>query len=319
MEKYIQEQQAILEKKILPQTKKEDFEAFWTDAVAKLRQVPLQVTREKLVTPYDNTFTTYLLRYNTHDDTGIDAYFSFPTGATEKLPCVISYHGGSLKKELLTDILSTGVCCLSMDVRGQGGTTIDRAVYNSGCTNSGLMTKGVLDQNEFYLKNVYLDAVRAVDVAATLPEVDPGKIIACGGSQGGALSIAASALSGKVKKCYSYVTSICCLKQRTELGSRIFGSTHEFLKTYPQYTDRVFDVLTYFDTVNMVSLLKVPTSFSLCLEDPVCLPHFVYTAYHYAPCEKTMDIYPFMQHHTHPAYRWKMHGEFAAMVNKEEL
>jgi len=310
---YEAEKEAGLKGKIIPQTKKEDFEAFWLQGVAQLRTVPLQVKRKKLTTPYDKTVTTWEISYNTHDDTWIDAWFSYPAGATEKLPCVVYFHGGSLQKELHLDIVATGVSCFAMDVRGQGGTSIDRAVYHSGDLNGGLMTRGVLDKEDFYMRNIYLDAVRSMDVVASLPEVDPERIVTYGGSQGGGLSVVASALSGHSKKCYTYVTSYCCLKQRTELGSRIFGSTNGFLKKYPEHTDRVFDVLTYFDINNMVSLLNVPTVFALGLADDVCLPHFVYSAYHHTPCEKSMHIYPFTPHCTPAAYKEMAYTEFSQM------
>ena len=199
---YEQQKAAELEKKVIPQTKKADFEEFWKTQVEALRKIPLQYTREKLDLPYEKTFLSYKITYNTHDDTMVDAYFSCPVNSEgKKLPCVVRYHGGSGHKEIYADIVATGVCCLAIDVRSQGGTTVDKAVYHSGDRNGGLMTRGVLDKNEFYMRNIYLDAVRAVDLAAILPEVDPERIVTYGGSQGGALSIVASALSGRSKKC----------------------------------------------------------------------------------------------------------------------
>ena len=310
---YLSEQEEILKKKIIPQDAKEDFEDFWRNNVQWLRTIPLEIKRKKLVTPYDKTVTTWEISYNTHDDTWIDAWLSYPAGATEPLPCAVYFHGGSLQKELHLDIVATGISCFSMDVRGQGGTSIDRGVYHSGDLNGALMTRGVLDKNEFYMRNIYLDAIRSMDVVASLPEVDPQRIVTYGGSQGGGLSIVASALSGHSQKCYTFVTSYCCLRQRTLLGSRIFNSTNGFLKKYPEHTETVFDVLTYFDVNNMVSLLKVPTVFALGFADDVCLPHFVYSAYTHATCEKSIHMYPFTPHCTPPAYRDMAYTEFAAM------
>jgi len=51
---YFEQQKAAeLETKILPQTKKADFEAFWSAQVEALRKVPLEYTREKLDLPYE--------------------------------------------------------------------------------------------------------------------------------------------------------------------------------------------------------------------------------------------------------------------------
>lgn len=315
---YEQQKTAELEKRVISQTKKGDFEEFWNTQVEALRKIPLQYTREKLDLPYEKTFLSYKITYNTHDDTMVDAYFSCPVnGAGKKLPCVVYYHGGSGHKEIYADIVATGVCCFAIDVRSQGGTTIDKAVYSSGDQNGGLMTRGVLDKNAFYMKNIFLDAVRAVDVAADLPEVDPERIVTYGASQGGALSIAASTLSGKSKKCFTVVTSYSCIHRRVESSERsksgIFESTHRFLRDYPEYTDAVMDTLTYFDVNNLVSMLKVPISFCLGLADPICIPEYVYSAYAHVPGEKELHMYPFVPHAIPEQYKLIAYREFAAL------
>lgn len=310
---YEQEREQELQGKIISQTKQPDFEEFWQRSLEQLRSVPIEMKRKKLDTPYGKTVESWEISYNTHDGTWIDAWFSYPAGAEGKLPCVVYYHGGSLQKELHLDIVATGVACFAMDVRGQGGTSIDRAIYNSGDLNGGLMTRGVMDQQEFYMRNIFLDAVRAVDVAAMLPEVDPERIVTYGASQGGGLSVVASGLSGKSKKAYVCCPSFCCIKQRTILGSRIFGTTHGFLKKYPEHTDHVFKVLSYFDVNNMASFLKVPSVFGLTLADDVCLPHFVYSAYHHAAGPKEIYFYPFAPHSIPNLYKEMIYREFSKL------
>ena len=303
-----------LKKAVLPQTMKPDFEEFWTKQVTLLREVPLQVTREKVELPFEKSFLTWKICFNTHDRTVVEGWFSCPAGrGEEKLPCVVLFHGGGGKKEIFAEILATGVCCFAVDVRSQYGTTVDKAQYSSGDIMGSLMTCGVLDKNEFYMRNIYLDAVRAVDVAASLPEGDPERIVTFGGSQGGALSVVASALSGRSRKCYSAVTSYCHLEKRVEDGTGIFAKTHDFLQTYPEHTDTVMDNLTYFDILNMVSLLKVPASFGLALADPICLNPYVYSAYAHTPCEKEIEMYPFAPHNTPRGFWMKMYREWAAM------
>ena len=313
---YASEREETLKKKIIPQNIPSDFEEFWQRALAQLRAVPIQVKREKLVTPYDKFMNVWELQYNTHDDTWVSAYFTQPKGLEGKLPCVVHFHGGSEKKNIFQAINCTGVCCLSIDVRSQGGQTIDKADYKTGDVNGGLMTRGMLDKEEFYMRNIFLDAVRAVDVAATFEEVDPARIVTWGGSQGGALSIVAAALSGKVKKCYNNITSYTCIHRRIELGSAIYGGTKEYLHVYPEYTDKVLDTVRYFDMNNMVSLLKVPTMFSFCLNDNICLPEFNYSAYTHAECEKELRIYPHWKHSVPPEQIQLVLNELKALLKE---
>ena len=182
-----------------------------------------------------------------------------------------------------------------------------------GNINGDIMTRGLLDKNSFYLRHIYLDAVRTMDVAASLPEVDPERIVTYGGSQGGALSIAASALSGRSKKCFTFITSYCCLHQRTENGSGQFSHLKYYLSQNPELTDAAFDTLTYFDINNMVSLLKVPVAVGMGLKDPICLPQFVYSVYTHIPTEKTLFMAPFIQHNLPLEFKMNCHFAFSQL------
>ncbi len=317
MTEYLKQHEEKLKKMIVPQTKKEDFEAFWSEQVAFLHTVPLEVQREVMDTPYEKSFRSWKLTYNTHDKTVIEAIFSCPADRKEgeKLPCVVIFHGGDGggAKRLYPDFLATGVCCLAMDVRGQCGTTLDQAEYRSGDYMTGLMTRGIFEKEECYLRNIYLDAVRAMDVAASLDEVDPARMVTYGGSQGGALSVVASALSGKSKKCYTAITSYNCLARRVEAGSGVFNRVRDMIWKYPETADRILENLTYFDINNMISLLEIPLDICLGLSDPICLPHFVYSVYHHAPGSKKLRMYPFTPHKVRQDYLESIHQELAAL------
>jgi cephalosporin-C deacetylase len=173
------------------------------------------------------------------------------------------------------------------------------------------MAHGLTDKEQFYMLNLYLDAIRAVDVIATLPEVDENKIVAHGLSQGGALSIVASALSGKIKKAYPVVPSYSCLEKRVEAGSGVFKAVQNYLRRYPEHTNKVMETLSYFDINNIVSLLKVPTDYFLGLADPICLPPFVYSAYAHTKAPKKISISPFTQHEITREYFDSLLVEFA--------
>lgn len=310
---YVQRKEQALQQKIIPQTAKEDFVAFWETAVAKLRQIPVAVTRTLADLPY-KTFRTYEITFNTHDRTLVKGYFSVPEHAEGKLPCVIKYHGGGGCRTIEPAIVATGVCCFTMDVRSQSGTTFDRADYEMGNDYIGaLMTHDLLNKDNFYMKNIYLDAVRAVDVVAGFPEVDTGRIVTCGESQGGALSIVAAALSGKVKKAYPIVPSYGCLEQRVEAASGVFSAVNKYLLINSEHTDAALDTLSYFDTNNMVSLLRVPASFCLGLADPICTPEFVYSMYQHTAGPKEIHMYPFVPHAIPKEYYMWMLTEFSQL------
>lgn len=311
---YAEYHEESLKSKVISQNKNNDFADFWASQVAFLRAIPLSFKREKLDLPYEKAFTTYKVTFSTHDETMVEALFSVPAGDPgEKLPCVAYFHGGGGKKRIYPDVISTGVCCFAMDVRSQGGTTVDKANYETGDSMGSLMSRDLICKDRFYMKNIYLDAIRAMDVIAMMPEVDSSRIVTFGQSQGGALSIVASAFSGLSQKCYVSEPSYCCLHKRLELGSGVFSAAKDYLRRYPEYTDAALDTLTYFDINNIVSCLKAPTDFCLALADPICLPEFVYSAYAHVEAPKQIHIYPFVPHYTPEDYDYFVHGEFSKL------
>jgi cephalosporin-C deacetylase len=312
---YIEEKEAELKHKIIPQCAKEDFWEFWQNQVAEMRKVPLKIERKRLPGPYDRYFLTDEITFNTHDNTMVKAWFTYPVNkAKEKLPCVAQFHGGGGRRARHLETLATGVCEFAIDVRSQGGATPDQASYEIDYRGK-IATRGALSPDNYYLKNVYLDAIRAMDVIVTLPEVDTKKIVTSGISQGGALSIVTSALSGHSSQCFAACPSYNCLKQRVENGTGIFADTKAFLTNDPQYTDQVMDTLSYFDVNNMVSYVEVPTTVHLGMVDPICLPHFVYSVWTHAKNKKKLWMSPFTAHVQSRDYILYRHGEFAKLLD----
>lgn len=311
---YISRKEELYKNQIIPQTMEDDFVAFWQGEVEAMRNVPLVVKRKELDLPY-KTFKAYEIAFNAHDGVEVTAYFCVPnTYRGEKLPCVSVYHGGGGAYGVLPDFVATGVCTFCMDCRSQGGKTIDHSDYDyMDDYHGGLMSHGLLDKRGFYMKNIYLDAVRAVDVIATLPEVDAERIVAHGQSQGGALTIVAAALSGKIKKAYPSVPSYACLDRRVENASGVFKTVNVYLSAHPSETDRVMSMLSYFDVNNMVSLLSVPTDFFLGMSDPVCLPSFVYSLYAHTNAQKKITMSPFTGHTISREYKLELLRELSEL------
>ena len=85
----------------------------------------------------------------------------------------------------------------------------------SGAEHPGVMTRGIASPETYYYRRLYVDAVRAVETAATLPGVDPRRLVVAGQSQGGALALAAAALlPDVVRLCHADVPFLCDIRAR---------------------------------------------------------------------------------------------------------
>ena len=281
-----------------PLTKRPDFDEFWEETRKKAYSVPLEPERELYDYPNDNV-AVYKISYNGFDKTRINGWFMVPTFLKkDKYPCLIHYHGfgGNMGRPAgYMQWLMMGVAVIAVDCRGQNGTTGDNAAYSAGSTQS-VACKGILNKDEYYFRAVYMDCVKAIDFAVAQKEVDDKKIIIEGGSQGGALGMAVCALDSRPCLAMVDVPSNSDLVRRVEGAHGAFSSVTDYLKVHPYETDRVFETLSYFDTMNMADKIQCKVLASVGLKDDIC-PAIMYMAtYNRIKSEKEIRMYPFNGH-----------------------
>ncbi len=282
-----------------PLTRREDFDEFWEGTIAKSQEVPL----EPELKPYDypSPFVeVYDITYNGFDYTKIHGWYIIPKFVEKKsLPCIVHYHGYGGNRGRPADFMPwimLGMAVISIDCRDQNGDTGTRAIYSSGSTQS-VVCKGILDKNEYYFRSVYMDCIRAIDFAYTREEIDKERIIVEGGSQGGALAMAVAALDNdRVFASLADVPSNSNIEKRIEGSHGSFSSVTQYLKTHPDKIEKVYETLSYFDTMNMADRIKCPVLASVGLQDNVCPAKLYFATYNRIQSQKDIKIYPFNGH-----------------------
>ncbi|MFD0660528.1 acetylxylan esterase [Thermocatellispora tengchongensis] len=162
----------------------------------------------------------------------------------------------------------------------------------------GFLTRGLSSPYDYYYRRVYVDAVRAVEAAAALPGVDPGRIMVAAGSQGGGVGLAVAGLIPEaLRAVFLDVPSLVLFRRATEIsntGSR--AEIAEYLRTHRASVEEVFGVLGFFDGVNFAPRATVPAWFSVGLMDQVCPPSTVFAAYNHYAGPKEIRVWPYNGH-----------------------
>lgn len=296
---YIHDMQKEWEGYLPALTRQPDFDDFWDRSLTQSAAQPLNACWEEEEYPGGYVRVWRLVYDGFQDRTPIHGLFLLPSFAGDgPLPCLVHYHGLGGNCGTTADFASwlvQGFAVLSVDCRDQSGQTRDCAAYHSGWMGN-VTLRGILDQEEYYFRNVYLDCIRAVDAALARPEVDERKIILEGGSQGGALVMAVSALDHRACMALPDVPSNSDINERIKGKHGSFGIVQEYLKVQPDQTDRVMEVLSYFDTMNLAERIQCPVFASVGGEDPVCPAKLYFAAYNRIQSEKQIEIYPFNGH-----------------------
>ena len=69
-----------------------------------------------------------------------------------------------------------------------------------------------------------------------------------------------------------------------------------YLRRYPDNLERVYETLSYFDTMNMAERITAKVFASVGLADPVCPALCYYATYNRIRSEKHICVYPFNEH-----------------------
>jgi cephalosporin-C deacetylase len=247
---------------------------------------------------YDVTFSGF-------DGQSIKAWLRVPAGTTTPLPTVVEFVGYGGGRGYPTEdatIAASGFAHFHMDTRGQGSTwsvgdTPD-IVEASDPQVPGVMTKGIGSRDTYYYRRLFTDAVLAVRAAAGLEFVDEAHIGVRGGSQGGALSLAATAFNPDLVKATAVRVAFLADFPRAVMitDAYPFREIADYLNTHRLRTEEVLATLSYFDSVNTARRSRVPARFSVGLMDPITPPSTVYAAYNAYAGEKTMTEWAFNGH-----------------------
>lgn len=287
-----------------PRNEPADFEVFWQRTLHAARQFPLNAKFEpidaglRLVETFDVTFSGY------HGQ-AIKGWLILPKTRTAPLPCVVEYIGYGGGRGLPVDWLlwsNAGYAHFVMDTRGQGsvwrtGDTPDPEPDGGNPQVPGFMTRGVLNPETYYYRRVFTDAVRAVDAARSHPAIDPKRMVATGGSQGGGISLAVAGLVADLSAIMPDVPFLCHYRRATEIiDTHPYNEIVQFCQRHRDKIETVFNTLAYFDGLNFASRAQCPAFFSVGLMDEVCPPSTVFAAYNHYAGPKQIKVWPYNHH-----------------------
>lgn len=180
--------------------------------------------------------------------------------------------------------LAMGVGYFTVDVRGQGGLSLDYARYEGG-SSAGWLTRGILDPRHYYYKYVYMDAVRVLDVLSTLNEVDVDRIIVTGRSQGAAIASVVAALDPRPKivlEVYPFLCNFNYIFRHLFHQEPYEEFTHWFRNLDPQHheQERIMRTLSYFDVLHHMPYNHAASLFITSGQDRIAPFEAVISAYH---------------------------------------
>lgn len=281
----------------------EDFDEFWDHGIAEMRAIDPRVElvqRESRCAGAE----FFHLYFTGVGGARVHAKYLRPRGVKEPHPAVVVFHGyGGSSGDwfALQGWLAQGFSVAALDVRGQGGRSEDPG-GTTGNTQTGHIIRGLDDVPEkLHYRQVYLDCAQLAGVVMRMPEVDPERVGATGGSQGGGLTLACAALEPRIRLAAPVFPFLCDYQRVWEMDLAV--AAYAELKSYFRLFDplherenEVFTKLGYIDNQHLARRIRAEVLMVTGLMDTVCPPSTQFAAYNKITSKKNVLIYPDFGH-----------------------
>lgn len=250
-----------------------DFDQYWERAKMQLGAVPVDahVTR----VPDHDTSTGLLYRVDLASVQNArivcwlfvprEAYDESGEKVVKKFPAILIAPGYGAEQAPM-DRTRDGFITLSINPRNHGPSKefwkapVDHLVYN------------LADPENYYYKLAFLDCLRGAQFLFSREEVDPKRVAAEGGSQGGLFALAMAALEPRIACVASNVTAFSAYPDGMALAT--VGHHTQFRRLLADAdtttAERMRLSLAYTDGANMATRVRCPVQINMGGLDPVC-------------------------------------------------
>jgi cephalosporin-C deacetylase len=281
-----------------------DFDAFWDRALAEMRATDPRVELKpyQLSAGFAECFDLYFTGVG---GARVHAQFLRPKGAKKgSCPALLMFHGYSGNAGDWTSKLgyvAQGFAVAALDCRGQGGKSEDVGGV-VGNTLRGHIVRGLADAPEKLLfRQIYLDTAQLADIVMKQPEVDPKRVGATGGSQGGGLTLACVALEPRIKLAAPVFPFLCDYRRvwDLDLAKNAYEELRAFFRLFDPTHEREEEIWTrlgYIDCQHLAPRIRARVQMHTGLMDDVCPPSTQFAAYNKIVAKKEMVIYPDFGH-----------------------
>ncbi|HOD14821.1 MAG TPA: acetylxylan esterase [Spirochaetota bacterium] len=274
-----------------PLDRKPDFDQFWEKAIAETRKVPLDTELVKNSRKSTHRFTHYEVSYKGFTKSTITGELLVARGK-QKPKVILHIHDYNSVVKYPQQALDESVAYFFITLRGHNDF-IKPVETEEERTTPGYMIENILDRDTYYVKAVYLDVLRSIDMLRLVPEINCSAIGMYGKGLGAAAAAFCAAFSDRVTAMVMDTPSFCHLPLSQNLSvSDAAIEINEFVAALKSRKKQVKDNLTYFDALNFSDRIECPVLATVGFKDSIAPPECVFSLFNHILSEKTIEVFP---------------------------
>jgi cephalosporin-C deacetylase len=291
--------------------KPDDFESYWDQGLAEMAALDpqLEMVPAHFQAPSAQCFHLFFTGVG---GARLHAKLLRPRVTSAAGPAVLLFHGYTGSSGNWFDKLgysANGFTVAALDCRGQGGLSEDNSA-GKGNTQNGHIIRGLEDAlngapEKLLFRQIFLDTAQLAQIVMGLEGVDPGRVCATGGSQGGALTVACAALEPRLSKAAPVFPFLSDYKRVWEMdqAKAAYAELKEHFRHFdPRHEkeDQIFRTLGYIDIQHLARRIRGQVLWATGLMDEICPPSTQFAAYNKISAPKSMLVYPDFGHEDLP-------------------
>ena len=273
-----------------PFDREKDFESFWDRSIRELRDIPMEASVEpnkRKIRPGFNHFDVGFKGLNKSRTRG---KLLVPEKA-DKPRVVLVFHDYFRENHYLKYELDNSVAYFFLELKGHDMLKYDETAEER--KTPGYMVDNILDIENYYVRQVYLDAYRSIDMLRLRNFLDCSSVGIIGKGFGAAMALFAAYHSGRVKALFLDTPSFAYLPVSQNISkSDATAEINGFIEHHRTKNRQVKKNLSYFDALNFSDKVSVPCMVSVGFKDPFAPPQCVFALFNHLLCDKTMEVYP---------------------------
>ena len=154
-------------------------------------------------------------------------------------------------------------------------------------------------------RQIFLDTAQLARIVMKMPQVDPERVGATGGSQGGGLTLACAALEPGIKRLAPVFPFLCDYQRvwKLDLAENAYAELREYFRRFDprhEQEEAIFTQLGYVDVQYLAARIQGEVLMGVGLMDKICPPSTQFAAYNKIAAPKSLLFYPDFGHENLP-------------------
>lgn len=286
-----------------------DLYSWWEGEIRSMRKHRPKVTCVPAEVPdkyRDSGVRCWHVSITMHEGPNVEAYVAMPVKAAKRsLPIIVKTHGATAINSKSTRSNLNVACkyaakgAIAADINALGILDNEPQAYYDSLARGplkGYNKRPLTDRKGMYFRLMFLRLERLLDYLCAFKEWDRTRVMAHGGSQGGAQALFLAGVDKRLSHCVAMVPAM------TDFGGTLAGRAAAWPMPYAApgvaASDKGQDILRYYDTALLVNRFKGKLYLEAGFIDTTCPSTCIYATYNNAvsASEKTIMPYVYRRH-----------------------